>query len=142
ETVDLCLAIIVVHRSAYDVGEATCLHVEACRGEAGDGDVDVLPGQGLAYLVGIVTGNPKTPKATAFSPQITHRDSRQGIEALAQHAGESSNARPDVVKSPREGIVNGHPQADLPGIVRLPILKTPGIRAEHQTIARYPLGSV
>src|SRR5262252_4996822 len=131
-----------MYRGAYDAGEATCLHVEACRSEAGDGDVDVLPGQGLAYLVGIVTGDRKTHNATAFSPQIVHRDSRQGIEALAQHAGERSNARPDVVKSPREGIVNGHTQADLPGIVRLPVFKAPGIRSEHQTIARYPLGSV
>jgi len=34
----------------------------------GDADVDVLPGQGLAYIVGIVTGDRKTHNATAFSP--------------------------------------------------------------------------
>src|SRR5215475_10600946 len=96
----LLLRYLIVYRGAYDAGEATCLHVKACRGEAGDGDIDVLPGQGLAYLVSLVAVDRKTHNATAFSPWIAHRDSREGIEALAQHAGESSNARPDVVKSP------------------------------------------
>ena len=102
----------------------------------------MLPGQGLAYLVSLVAINCKTHNATAFSPRIAHRDTRQGIEALAQHVGESGNARPDVVKSPGEGVVNGHAEANLPGIIRLPVLKAPGIRAEHQAITRYPLGSM
>src|SRR5262249_18674124 len=83
ETVDLCLTIVIVHRGAYDAGEATRLHIEACGGEAGDGDVDVLPGQSLTYLVSFMAVNRKTHNATAFSPWVAHCDSRQGGEALA-----------------------------------------------------------
>ena len=131
-----------MHRRPHQVWQTAGLHVETGRGHAGHGDIDVRPRQQTLDLVGIAARHGEGHEAAPFDPLVPDGHAGNPAQLSAQVVGQGCDPRPNGFDPPLQGILDRHPEADFPRVVRFPILKPSGVRAHLKALGCDPLGRV
>src|SRR2546421_1924675 len=121
KTFNLFLAIKVMHRGAQHVRKPARIHIQQSATSGCHGNVDILLGQCLAQLFGLLILDSKSDDAALLHSTVSYDHSGKRAESRAQLVGKRLNAPPDSVHSPLKRVVNSYSQPNLSGIIGLPV---------------------